>query len=77
MHGDLPLPLVRGRVPCHSCAPSTPTPPCAQVLLDSVVLGPFYIASFYTYGVLLMEGGGVREVRAKLEADFLPTLAAE
>lgn len=48
----------------------------AKVLLDTVVFGPIYVAAFFTYTVLV-RGGTLEDVRAKLSKDFLPTFAAE
>jgi len=48
----------------------------AKVLLDEVVFGPVHVAGFFA-AVTLAEGGGLRAVKAKLEADFWPAYAAE
>jgi protein Mpv17 len=56
---------------------STPAFIAAKVLLDTAVMGPFYVASYFTFGATVMDGGGWREAKQKLESDFWPTLAAE
>jgi hypothetical protein len=62
--------------PCNT-APQDLRTCCLQVILDSAILGPFYVAGFFAYGVYVMEGGGREQFRKKMETDFLPTLAAE
>lgn len=49
----------------------------AKVLIDTAVLGPFYVAAFFTWGAAFMGGGGASGLVTKLQSDFLPTLAAE
>jgi hypothetical protein len=56
---------------------STPAFIASKVLLDTAVMGPFYVAGYFAFGAVVMDGGGVREVQNKLAADFWPTLAAE
>lgn len=47
-----------------------------KVVADCLVFGPVHIAAFFT-ALTLSEGGNVEDVKAKLCADALPTLAAE
>lgn len=56
---------------------STPSFIAAKVLLDTAVMGPFYVAGYFTFGATVMDGGGWKEAKHKLESDFWPTLAAE
>jgi hypothetical protein len=56
---------------------STPGFIASKVLLDTAVMGPFYVAGYFAFGATVMDGGGWQDVRRKLEHDFLPTLAAE
>jgi protein Mpv17 len=48
----------------------------AKVVADCLVFGPIHIAAFFT-ALTLSEGGNIKDVKAKLHADGLPTLAAE
>jgi protein Mpv17 len=56
---------------------TTPSFIAAKVLLDTAVMGPFYVAGYFTFGATVMDGGGWKEAKHKLESDFWPTLAAE
>jgi len=66
--------------PAAAAAAAVTTAPgfvAAKVLLDTIVMGPFYVAGYFTFGAVVMDGGGWREARAKLAQDFWQTLAAE
>lgn len=48
-----------------------------KVLLDTAVMGPFYVSTFFGFGCAFIDGGGWGEFARKMKADFLPTLALE
>ena len=52
-----------------------------KVLLDTAVMGPFYVSTFFAFGCAFIDGGGWREKLAsfkqKMRTDFVPTLALE
>ena len=56
---------------------TTPAIIATKVLIDTAVMGPFYVAGYFAFGATVMDGGGWQDVKQKLSADFWPTLAAE
>lgn len=48
-----------------------------KVLVDTVAMGPFYVAAFFAWGCALIDHSGLPEFKRKMAADFVPTLAAE
>lgn len=57
-------------------APGTARFVATKVLADTVIFGPIHVAAFFTV-ITLAEGGTWGDVKAKLERDMLPALAAE
>jgi protein Mpv17 len=57
--------------------PGSPTFIATKVVLDTVTMGPFYVASFFGFGTAFMDGGGWQEFSRKMRTDFWPTLIAE
>jgi protein Mpv17 len=48
-----------------------------KVLIDTVAMGPFYVAAFFAWGCALMDDTGMAGFHRKMQVDFVPTLAAE
>eukprot|EP00879_Flechtneria_rotunda_P009020 GHRR01009445.1.p1 GENE.GHRR01009445.1~~GHRR01009445.1.p1 ORF type:complete len:249 (+),score=81.12 GHRR01009445.1:434-1180(+) len=48
-----------------------------KVLIDTVVMGPFYVTAFFAWGCALIDNSGMQEFKRKMKVDFWPTLAAE
>lgn len=48
-----------------------------KVVLDSAVMGSVYVAAFFAFGSLVLEGSGVAGFVKKMQVDFIPTYAAE
>jgi protein Mpv17 len=57
--------------------PGSATFIATKVVLDTVTMGPFYVASFFGFGTAFMDGGGWQEFARKMRTDFWPTLIAE
>lgn len=63
---------------CRSMVPGGgPAFIATKVLIDTAVLGPFYVAAFFAWGCALIDGSGLPEFKRKMAVDFVPTLAAE
>jgi len=48
-----------------------------KVAVDTCVMGPFYVGTFFGFGCAFIDGGGFGEFKRKMQADFIPTLALE
>lgn len=49
----------------------------SQVAVDTAVMGPFYVSTFFGFGCAFIDGGGFDEFKRKMRTDFVPTLALE
>jgi hypothetical protein len=58
-------------------APGTAQFIALKVLIDTAVMGPFYVGTFFAYGCAFIDGGGWGEFKRKMATDFVPTLALE
>ncbi|GBF91276.1 hypothetical protein Rsub_03596 [Raphidocelis subcapitata] len=48
-----------------------------KVAVDTAVMGPFYVGTFFGFGCAFIDGGGWGEFKKKMATDFVPTLALE
>lgn len=58
-------------------APGTPQFIALKVAIDTAVMGPFYVSTFFGFGCAFIDGGGYSEFARKMRADFVPTLLLE
>lgn len=58
-------------------APGSPQFIALKVFLDTALMGPFYVSTFFGYGCAFIDGGGMEEFKRKMQTDFVSTLALE
>jgi protein Mpv17 len=58
-------------------APGTPQFIALKVAVDTAVMGPFYVSTFFAFGCAFIDRSGFGEFKRKMATDFVPTLALE
>jgi protein Mpv17 len=48
-----------------------------KVAVDTAIMGPFYVSTFFGFGCAFIDGSGMAEFKKKMATDFIPTLALE
>lgn len=57
--------------------PGSPAFIGAKVVVDTAVLGPFYVLTYFAFGSAFIDQAGWKDFETKMRVDFLPTLTAE